>query len=231
MTTQANPADPVERSVLSEQVKDRLLQQIVKGERAPGSRIIETKVAKEFGTSQAPVREALRALASLGLVEVRPHRGAWVRQPTTQELVEAVEVRGVLEAFAAEQAAKTITPKCISTLEGLIDEMIALAESGDPHEQAMKNAEFHATIIDASGNKTLERTWELLEPFSQTYLTASIPGIDLMWLAERHNELLDALRDGDPGRAAVAARKHLQEAAEMRSGAAPPVAKPGESAD
>ena len=231
MTTEADSADPVERSVLSEQVKDRLLQQIVKGERAPGSRIVETKVAKEFGTSQAPVREALRALASLGLVEVRPHRGAWVRQPTTQELVEAVEVRGVLEAFAAEQAAKTITPTCISTLEGLLDEMITLAESGDAHEQAMKNAEFHATIVDAAGNKTLERTWELLEPFSQTYLTASIPGIDLMWLAMRHTDLLDALRDGDPTRAAAAARKHLHEAAEMRSGAAPLVAKPGESAD
>lgn len=231
MTTEANPADPVERNVLSEQVKDRLLQQIVKGERAPGSRIVETKVAKEFGTSQAPVREALRALASLGLVEVRPHRGAWVRQPTTEELVEAVEVRGVLEAFAAEQAAKTITPKCISTLEGLLDEMIALAESGDAHEQAMKNAEFHATIVDAAANKTLKRTWELLEPFSQTYLTASIPGIDLMWLAMRHTDLLDALRDGDPTRAAAAARKHLHEAAEMRLGAAPLVAKPGESAD
>ena len=113
----------VERSVLSEQVKDRLLKQIVDGELPPGSRIVETKVAKEFGTSQAPVREALRALSSLGLVEVRPHRGAWVREPSPEELAEAAEVRGALEAFAAEQAAKTITDKCIRKLERLVDEM------------------------------------------------------------------------------------------------------------
>lgn len=215
---QKDSAGEVERSVLSEQVKDRLLTQIVEGDLPPGSRIIETRVAKEFGTSQAPVREALRALASLGLVEVRPHRGAWVREPSPQELAEAAEVRGALEAFAAEQAAKTITDECIRTLEGLIDDMAALARTGDAHEQAVKNAEFHATIVDAAGNATLERTWRLLEPFSQTYLTASVPGVDLMWLAERHNELLDALRDHDPSRASDAARKHLHEAAEIKEG-------------
>ena len=206
----------VERSVLSEQVKDRLLKQIVDGDLPPGSRIVETKVAKEFGTSQAPVREALRALSSLGLVEVRPHRGAWVREPSPEELAEAAEVRGALEAFAAEQAAKTITDKCIRKLERLVDEMVAFGNAGDAHEQALKNAEFHATIIDAAGNATLERTWRLLEPFGQTYLTASVPGVDLIWLAERHNELLDALRDHDPSRASDAARKHLHEAAQIQ---------------
>jgi DNA-binding GntR family transcriptional regulator len=219
----ASNVGEVERSVLSEQVKDRLLQQIVEGDLPPGSRIVETKVAREFGTSQAPVREALRALASLGLVEVKPHRGAWVRQPSAEELIEANEVRGVLEAFAAEQAAKVIDDKCIRTLEGLLDEMIELAKVGDAHAQAIKNAEFHATIIEAARNATLERSWKLLEPFSQTYLTASVPGVDLMWLAERHNELLEALRDRDPALAAEAARKHLHEAAQLKEDSPPPV--------
>lgn len=217
MTSEATTSDPVERSVLSEQVKDRLLQQIIEGDLPPGSRIVETKVAKEFGTSQAPVREALRALASLGLVEVRPHRGAWVRQPSPEELVEANEVRGVLEAFAAEQAARVIDDKCIRRLERLVDEMIELATVGDAHEQAVKNAEFHATIVDAADNDTLKRSWKLLEPFSQTYLTAAVPGVDLMWLATRHTELLDALRDRDPARAAEAARKHQDEAARIKA--------------
>ena len=216
MTTRS-PSEPlVERSVLSEQVKDRLLERIVEGDLEPGSRIVDTRVASEFGISQAPVREALRSLSSLGLVEMRPHRGAWVRKPSRDELVEAVLVRGVLEAFAAEQAAPRISEEVLAKLTELRDEMVDLAGKGDALAQAHKNAEFHATIIDASGNATLERTWKLLEPFSQTYLTATAPGVDLTWLAERHTGILEALRTRDPEAASLAMRQHMKEAAEIK---------------
>ena len=205
----------VERTVLSDQVKDRLLERIVSGELEPGSRIVETRVAREFGISQAPVREALRSLASLGLVEMRPHRGAWVRKPDQDELVEAVQVRGVLEAFAAEQAAVTISDEVILDLERLLDEMLDLAAEGDALTQAHKNAEFHALVVSAAGNAMLERTWKLLEPFSQTYLTSSAPGVDLMWLAKRHQGIVDALRAHDPEAASVVMRQHLEQAAEI----------------
>ncbi len=206
----------VERTVLSDQVKDRLLERIVSGELEPGSRIVETRVAREFGISQAPVREALRSLASLGLVEMRPHRGAWVRKPNQEELIEAVQVRGVLEAFAAEQAAPTISDELILDLERLLDEMLDLAANGDALAQAHKNAEFHATVVSAAGNAMLERTWKLLEPFSQTYLTATVPGVDLMWLAKRHEPIVDALKARDPEAAALVMRHHLEQAAEIR---------------
>ena len=206
----------VERTVLSDQVKDRLLERIVSGELEPGSRIVETRVAREFGISQAPVREALRSLASLGLVEMRPHRGAWVRKPNQEELIEAVQVRGVLEAFAAEQAAPTISDEVILDLERLLEEMLDLAANGDALAQAHKNAEFHATVVSAAGNAMLERTWKLLEPFSQTYLTATVPGVDLMWLAKRHKPIVDALKARDPEAAALVMRHHLEQAAEIR---------------
>jgi DNA-binding GntR family transcriptional regulator len=206
----------VERSVLSDQVKDRLLDRIVTGELEPGSRIVETRVAREFGISQAPVREALRSLASLGLVEMRPHRGAWVRQPSPEELIEAVQVRGVLEAYAAEQAAANISDEIILDLERLLDEMLDLAGAGDALAQAHKNAEFHAAVVSAAGNATLERTWRLLEPFSQTYLTSTRPGVDLMWLAKRHEPILDALRAHDPEAASLMMRHHMDQAAEIR---------------
>ena len=216
MTTSSTSEPLVERSVLSEQVKDRLLERIVEGDLAPGSRIVETRIAREFGISQAPVREALRSLSSLGLVEMRPHRGAWVRKPSGEELVEAVQVRGVLEAFAAEQAAPKISEEVLAKLTRLRDEMVDLAADGDALAQAHKNAEFHATIIEASGNATLERTWKLLEPFSQTYLTTTAPGVDLTWLAERHTVILDALRARDPEAASSAMRQHTREAAEIK---------------
>ncbi len=206
----------VERTVLSDQVKDRLLERIVSGELEPGSRIVETRVAREFGISQAPVREALRSLATLGLVEMRPHRGAWVSKPNQKELIEAVQVRGVLEAFAAELAAPTISDELILDLERLLEEMLDLAANGDALAQAHKNAEFHATVVSAAGNAMLERTWKLLEPFSQTYLTATVPGVDLMWLAKRHKPIVDALKARDPEAAALVMRHHLEQAAEIR---------------
>ncbi len=76
----------ISRSVLSDLVKDRLLLAILDGRYPPGARIVETRVARELGTSQAPVREALRDLEGLGVVETTAFRGARVRRPSAAEL-------------------------------------------------------------------------------------------------------------------------------------------------
>ena len=99
----------ISREVLADQVKDRLLQAIIAGRYAPDSRIVETRVAREYGTSQAPVREALRGLEALGLVEITPFRGARVRRPSRNELVEAYAVRSELECLGARLAVPRIT--------------------------------------------------------------------------------------------------------------------------
>src|SRR5574340_918032 len=72
----------IPRSVLADQVKDRLLQAILEGRYPPGSRIVETRVAREYGVSQAPVREALRGLEAIGVIEINAFRGARVRRPS-----------------------------------------------------------------------------------------------------------------------------------------------------
>jgi DNA-binding GntR family transcriptional regulator len=205
-------AGPLARSVLSAQVKDRMLQWILEGELRPGARIIETRVARQLGTSQAPVREALRDLATLGLVEMHPFRGARVRQPAAQELIEAMELRGELEAIAARHAIGRIEPATLGRMRELLDDMRASAARGDAHAQALQNSEFHNCVISASRNHTLQRLWSMLEPFATTYLTATVPGADLHWLAERHVAILDALESGDPERAADAMRTHAREA-------------------
>ncbi len=207
--------DPVARNVLSAQVKDRILQWILEGELAPGSRVVETRVARELGTSQAPVREALRDLATLGIIDMQPYRGARVRQPSKDELVEAMEVRGELEALAARQAATRMTDETIAQLRALIDEMHHFAEIGDAHAHAMNNTEFHALVVRASGNRTLERTWSMLQPYARTYVTAMVPGTDLVWLGDRHVRILEALEAHDPARAAEAMRLHAREAEEL----------------
>ncbi len=99
----------ISRSVLSDAVKDRLLEAILDGRYPPGSRIVETRVARELGTSQAPVREALRDLEALGVVEIAAFRGARVRRPSRDELLEAYVVRAELEAMAARLALPSFT--------------------------------------------------------------------------------------------------------------------------
>lgn len=206
-------AEPIEREVLSARVKDRILRWILEGELAPGSRIVETRVARQLGTSQAPVREALRDLATLGFVEIRPYQGSRVRQPTAGELREAIAVRGELEALAGRLAADRMTDAVMRQLDRLNERMAEAAERGDAHEQAIHNTRFHTIIVHTAGNRALERAWAMLEPFGRTYVTASMPGVDLRWLGERHREIIDALRERDPERAAAALRQHAVEAA------------------
>ena len=216
MTTERALAHrPVEREVLSSQVKDRILTWIVQGDLPPGSRLVETRLAQQLGTSQAPIREALRDLATLGFIETQPYKGSWVRKPTKRELIEAVEVRAELEGLAARLAAVRRTDKCVDELEELLAAMAEAADNGDAHEQAQKNTQFHARIIEATENETLQRHWSMLEPFGRTYITASAEGIDLHYLGDRHRGILDAIRDQDPELAAQRARVHAAEVKEM----------------
>ena len=123
-----------------------------------------------------------------------------------------MEVRGEIEAIAARQAATRIDAATLAQMRALIDEMHASASRGDAHGQALQNSEFHDCVIEASGNRTIQRMWSVLEPFARTYLTATVPGADLHYLAERHVAILDALEAHDAERAAEAMRVHAHEA-------------------
>lgn len=221
MTGSGAATVPFARSNLREQIKDVILQRIVEGSYPPGSRIVETRVAQELGVSQGPVREALRDLEQLGCVVHEPYRGCSVRAFSVDELLEAFPVRAALEALAARLAAEQLGDAELAELEQLLERMRVAARRGDAHDQSRANASFHATIVRAARNGTLERQWRMLEPFSRTYLTVSRPGIDLIALSERHVPILDALRRHDPDAAAAAMHDHLMGAAQLLRGDSP----------
>jgi DNA-binding GntR family transcriptional regulator len=221
MTGSGAATVPFARSNLREQIKDVILQRIVEGSYLPGSRIVETRVAQELGVSQGPVREALRDLEQLGCVVHEPYRGCSVRAFSADELLEAFPVRAALEALAARLAAERVGDAELAELEQLLERMRVAARRGDAHDQSQANASFHATIVRAARNGTLERQWRMLEPFSRTYLTVSRPGIDLIALSDRHVPILDALRRHDPDAAAAAMHEHLMGAAELLRGDSP----------
>jgi len=117
------------RNLLADQVKDRLLEAILSGEYLPDSRIVETQIARELNTSQAPVREALRALEALGVVEITPFKGARVRRPARREILEAYAVRSALESLGAQLAVPRLTDADLSELAAYIT---SLAGAGFP---------------------------------------------------------------------------------------------------
>lgn len=208
----------ISRAVLSETVKDRLLEAILDGRYPPGSRIVETRAAKEFGTSQAPVREALRDLEALGVVEIAAFRGARVRRPSRAELLEAYVVRSELEALVVRLALPRLTEEDFDHLAALLEAMHHAAEAGDTVAEASADAAFHGYLVDAAGNGTLKRVWGMLEPYSRTYITIATPGADRRRIAGLHGPVLDALRSRDVTEADAAIRNHFADAKTMLAG-------------
>jgi DNA-binding GntR family transcriptional regulator len=199
------------RSVLADQIKERLLEGILSGHYPPDSRIIETQVARELGTSQAPVREALRGLEAIGVVEIEPFRGARVRRPSRREILEAYAVRSALETLASRLAVRRMTDEDIEEVAGYLDAMQASARADDGHGVANADARFHAKIVELADNGTLERVWRSLEPFSRTYLTLIAPGADPRWSADLHTPIMEALRQRDVSAVEAALAAHFDE--------------------
>jgi DNA-binding GntR family transcriptional regulator len=204
----------VARGVLADQVRERLLEGILSGRYPPDARIVETQVARELGTSQAPVREALRGLQALGLVEITPFRGARVRRPTAQELLEAYTVRSALETLAARLAVPRLTDAALERLSAAVQAMHDAARSGDRPRLAEADASFHGTIVELAANATLEKVWRSLEPFLRTYITLVMPGADPQWSADLHPPVLAALRARDADAVAAAIDRHFQDVSE-----------------
>src|SRR5215210_7292864 len=123
----------VNRPMLRDQIKDVIVERIIEGVYGPGERIIETRVAQEFGVSQAPVREALREIELLRLVVSEPFRGARVREVHAEELAEIYPVRAALEEVAARAAAPVLAGK-VEPLEAEVEAMRAAARQADVHE-------------------------------------------------------------------------------------------------
>jgi DNA-binding GntR family transcriptional regulator len=206
---------PISRGVLSDQIKDRLLQEILTGHYPPGARIVETRVARELGTSQAPVREALRDLEAIGVVEINAFRGARVRHPTKAQLLEAYGIRAELESLGARLAMPRMSDADLEELEGYVDEMQRAADVGDTHTEAITDVAFHARVIQIAGNHTLERVWRYLEPLSRTYITLIVPGVSPRRIADLHVPILTALRGRNVEEAVSAYHLHFDEAGEM----------------
>jgi DNA-binding GntR family transcriptional regulator len=199
----------VTRAVFREQIKDVLMQRIVDGQYEPGERIVELRIAEEFGVSQAPVREALRELESLRLVESEPFRGARVRAVRADEIAESYPVRAALEELAAKLAAERLAGAA-APLQAGIDAMRAAAVDGDLRAFVRHDVAFHRVFVEASANLTLVEVWQSLHVDLRTRFTLIQRLEDLAEVAESHVPIMRALDAGDAERAGRVVREHIE---------------------
>jgi DNA-binding GntR family transcriptional regulator len=195
------------RTMYREQIKEALLERILNGAYPPGERIVETRVAREFGVSQGPVREALRELETLRLVVSEPFVGVRVRAVSREELGEIYPVRSGLEEVAARTAPLRLDGD-VRALEREVDAMRRAADAGAAHEFMPHDVHFHRLIVEASGNRTLTELWTSLHVEARTMITFTRFG-DLHYIAESHLPILDAIRARDPEGTAAALREHF----------------------
>ena len=196
---------------LSDQAYYRIRELIVSLELPPGSIVNERDLMDRLGLGRTPVREALRTLARENLVEVYPRRGIFVSSVNVRDLAALSEVRFELESFAARLAAERRTADDLVGCTALLEE---LELTGDVHdERALIDLDqrLHRHVYRCAHNAFLERT---LNEYYVLTLRIWFLALDRVTRLENavheHRDLLEAIRDGDPERAAAAMRRHVE---------------------
>jgi DNA-binding GntR family transcriptional regulator len=189
-------------------IRETLMERILEGVYKPGDRLVELQIAQEMGSSQGPVREALRDLQGLGLIEQEPYKGTRVREITEREIEEAYLVRSVLEQLAAELAAPKLKGN-VSLLKKEVDAFLGAAKNKDIKNYSAHDMEFHRRIIEAADNLLLSNMWNsvVLESKFRITLKHRIGEDELENLANAHVPIMHALEAGNGAEAGRLARE------------------------
>jgi DNA-binding GntR family transcriptional regulator len=206
VTTSKRPAS--RRQTAHEQVRDALRHEITTGQLPGGARLIQAEIAEQLGFSITPVREALRDLATEGLVRFDAHRGAVVHQVGVSEMREIYEMRRRLEPLVVERAVGLITPDQIAHARSLHEAMLP---ETDPGRWMALNRDFHYVIIDACGWARLATTVKQLHASAGPYVTLTMQfRPDYFARANReHGQMLDAIEGKDVERAVEVMTQHM----------------------
>ena len=207
---------PLDVRTLADQAFEKIVTAIVKGDLAPGSRISESLLARTFGISRGPLREAIRRLEGRKLVTRTPHVGARVVSLTTDDLIEIFFVREALEGMACRLATERMSDR---EIEGLADKLMDHERGEDLSKgagyfQEAGDQDFHFLIAQGSRSvKLIELLCDDLYDLMRVYRFRSSvhPGRARQALVE-HRDILGAMRARDPDRAEKLMRAHIAHA-------------------
>ena len=184
-------------ATLHDELLVALRDYIVEGNLADGARIPERLLCDRFGISRTPLREALKVLASEGLIELLPNRGARVRELGSDDLRELFDVMGGLEALAGRLACEQVTDADIAEIERVHHEMYRFYLHRDMHGYFQCNQQIHSMIVAAAGNATLSATYgSLAGRLRRVRYSANLAKDRDRWgeAMREHEAILDALR-------------------------------------
>lgn len=197
-------------AALYEEVAERLRSRIFAHEFTPGAWIDEQALAEEYGISRTPLREALKVLASEGLVTLKPRRGCYVTELTERDLDEIFPVLALLEGRCAYEAAQKATEADLKRLEKLHEELERHVGRGDIARFFETNQAFHRAVQDLAGNRWLA---QVIADMRKVLKLTRHQSLRLEGRVEQslkeHRAILAALRRGDAGRAEQRMREHL----------------------
>ncbi|MCC6312756.1 MAG: GntR family transcriptional regulator [Thermomicrobiales bacterium] len=199
----------MKRRSLRAEVREALIRDIIGGAYQPGDRLVEMKIARDLGTSQAPVREALRELAALGFIVSEPNRGTFVADFWNRGIREIYMVRAGLEELGTRLATPRLAGD-VSALQTELDAMRAAAADDDVAALVTHSYRFHRAIIAASDNQLLLNVWQGLRIEARTTITMTASGLDLAEIADSHQPIVDAIAAGDVERACRVSREHQE---------------------
>ncbi|WGF89128.1 FCD domain-containing protein [Marinivivus vitaminiproducens] len=205
-----SPIDFLRTRSLANVVQAEIERMIIDGELQPNERVNENALAQRLGVSRGPIREACSAIGAMGLIEVIPNRGFFVRALTNDEAYDLSVARAGVFACLTMMAAERVTDEELRPLAALIEKMEAIADTGDVHTYYPLNLEFHRHVTALGGNVRLAQIYQsfVRELHIQRYRALS-SGDTLHVSNSEHRAILDALTARDPDAALKAGRLHI----------------------
>jgi DNA-binding GntR family transcriptional regulator len=196
---------------LKQQVQARLKQAILDGALAPGEQLVEGEIARQFGVSRSPVREAIQDLERQGYVVKKPRRGTFVTDLNPQSVVEIYSLRILLEGYAAAIVAAKRPADTVERLRALVGDM----------EEAMRNSnlvgfseadlEFHSLLCHSTGHVHLVSLTQCLRPEMGFHIVLSRYSLsEIENLIRQHSRLLDAIEAGQSAEARLVVQEHIR---------------------
>lgn len=200
----------INQNALSNHIAEHITEQIIKGELRPGEKLVEHIYAEEYGTSRAPVREAIYLLSIEGLVERIPRKGAVVKEYTENEIFDLLEIRNMLESMAIERIRKNgVEKEGVQKMAELLDQMKVCSEI---NQYTHLNHTFHMTLVEMSKSETIKTMyarlgWPLLRIQSISFTNQG----NIEKSLREHELLVKLLRDEEISQASVLLARHNQD--------------------
>ncbi|HWA19603.1 MAG TPA: GntR family transcriptional regulator [Devosia sp.] len=203
-------ADSIPRRALHDELTDRVRALITDGHLHPAQKIPERELCERFGVSRTPLREALKVLASEGVVRLLPNRGAVVNTLTIENLEELFLVGGALEGLSGEIACQKITDREIAEIRKLHEALVVQYKRGNQQRYSKLNQQIHEAILESTRNETLKSAYRALPGYVLTArFVANMSDERWSHAVAEHEAILEALASRNGPALSKLLRQHL----------------------